>query len=89
MGAMTDQPTEAYFKARAAAGRAAVVIANDHREDIAAEMMLGLIGGFVSAAARLRGWDAVLAHVNEIARTERAPAEYQRPLLFIIKGDAA
>ena len=76
--------SENYFKARAAAGRAAVVVANDHPHDVAVETISGLAGGFVLALAEMQGWDMTLAYIFELARSARPPVEPQTPKLHIV-----
>lgn len=78
-----------YFEARAAFGRAAIVLADENGNDIATETIRGGTHGFVLALADLIGWDRTLREINEIAVAARSPAEIEKPKLSVIKGGRA
>lgn len=82
---MTDH---LYFKAKNAAGRAAISLADEHGAD-AAVLIRGAAAGFIEAAAMFDGWDALLAHIHQLAAAHRVPAEVSKPGLKIVQGGKA
>lgn len=75
--------------ARTTAGRAAVVIVAEHSREVGADMLRGMLSGFLMACAEVNGWDDTLHIVNELARTSRAPLKSGPPTLQIVKGEVA
>lgn len=80
---------EHHFKARAVAGRAALVIVSEHDHDTSTDMLRGMVTGFLLALAEVSGWDSALAEVNRIARESRAPVNAGKPKLEIVREDVA
>jgi hypothetical protein len=78
-----------YYKARAAACRVAVHLADDHGEAIAAEVIRGAMAGFLLSAAHFDGWDALLAHVNQLATADRVPAVQEKFSPRVVRGGRA
>lgn len=76
---------EHIFKARCTAGRAAVIIAEDHDRESARDMTRGLLMGFLEADSKYAGWDETIKFVHEIAAASRVPAEVCTPKLSIVR----
>ena len=70
------------FSARATAGRAAVVIANEHDREKARDVTCGLMTGFIEAMACFDGWDATLAHIHQLAANHHVPQKGTKPRLI-------
>lgn len=77
------------LKARTTAGRAAVVIVHEHTREVGADILRGMMSGFLMACAEVNGWDDTLHIVNELARASRVPASVEKPKLQIVKGEVA
>lgn len=78
-----------YFGARAAAGRAALSIADDHSRQDAAEIVRGAMHGFLLACTQFDGWDRLLHDVNQLAAEARVPSVSEKPSLRVVKGEVA
>lgn len=72
-----------HFAARATAGRAAVIIAQEHDRETARDMTFGLLTGFILVCVHYDGWDRVLHEINELAAQSRGHAEKIKPVLVV------
>lgn len=77
------------WKARATAGRAAVIIANEQDRETARDMTFGLMTGMILACVEYEGWDSVLHEINELAAQSRGHAERSKPVLVVNNGRVA
>lgn len=75
------------LKARAAAGRAAVALMDEHGQEAGADTLLGLMTGFLLACSEVVGWDETLHVVNQFAIAGRVPAVVEKPKLVVVHGE--
>lgn len=78
-----------YHEARAAFGRAALIIDDHHGHEIASDTIRGVAHAAILALGDIIGWDRTLREINEVAAAARSPAEIEKPKLSVIKGGRA
>lgn len=75
-----------FWKARAAACRAAVVVAESHDRETARQTVMGLLDGFFAAFVMFDGLDGAIAHINQLAAASRVPPQAKSPKLSVVQG---